>query len=62
MNCPKCKTKKGRPVRVDPVAQRCPKCKASIFQARSGKRIVRGVSVRAEAKPATPAPAPAAEK
>lgn len=54
MLCPKCKNKKGHAIQVDPITRKCPKCKASLFVARSGKLIVRGVSVK-------PAPAPAAK-
>ena len=59
MNCPKCKTKAGKPVRVDPVSSRCPKCTVSVFGSRTGKPVVRGISVKP--KPA-PAPAPAEKK
>ncbi|MBI2898857.1 MAG: hypothetical protein HYY17_01595 [Planctomycetes bacterium] len=59
MNCPKCKDKKSRPVRVDPVSRKCPKCKVSLYVDHAGKTIVRGVSARTAAQPA---PAPAGEK
>jgi len=52
MFCPKCKNKKGKSVRVDAVSRRCPKCKASVFVDRTGKTIVRGVSVRKPEEPA----------
>lgn len=56
MNCPKCKNKKGKPIRVDRVTQRCPQCRASIFVSHTGKAIARGGRKAAPA----PAPAPAA--
>ena len=46
MNCPKCKNKKGHAIQADPITRKCPKCNASLYVDRSGKMIVRGVSVK----------------
>ena len=52
MICPRCKNKKGQPIRVDRMTGRCPSCRASVFVDHAGKALVRG------GRKAAPAPAP----
>lgn len=58
MNCPKCKNKKGKPIRIDRVMGRCPQCRASVFVDHAGKALVRGGRKVAS----VPAPAPTEKK
>jgi hypothetical protein len=42
MNCPRCRDKKGKPVRVDPVSRKCPACRASVSVDHTGKPVAAG--------------------
>jgi hypothetical protein len=54
MNCPNCKTVKGKPVVVDPIRRTCSKCGALIVVNHHGQMHAIG-GRKPAAKPAAPA-------